>query len=165
MEENVRRGKLKKVKNTNNTLIDFKELRNEKNYRNFMQWALKYADMICVTCEGMFYEDFIESKWGFLKESILDYEYTSDTPVTSSLGDTFLVLYLKIDYITNQWVKSKSNIYDFRKDVVKKNGRYSWLWDICLCKEGSVIFYSCTHEEYCTIDEKVLEEYNTFSVR
>ncbi|MFV0341336.1 MAG: hypothetical protein ACK5JH_00380 [Anaerocolumna sp.] len=101
-------------------------------------------------------EDFHKTKWGYLYDSILDYEYTSESPVTT--GPEVIIIYFKIDYITTRFLKDKKSIYDFRDCLHNKNN-YNWLWDLAFLKDNKIFFISCTHEQFCSIDGDVLNLY------
>lgn len=132
-------------------------LRDTNEYKAFIKTALKYADYFCMSATGMFYEDFLKSKWDFLSDSIMDYEYTTETAVTKS-SETFLLLYLKIDHITSKWLMSKKNIYDFMDaQISERDKNYCWLYDLCFIKDRAIVFCSCTHEEFCFVSQELLD--------
>lgn len=147
---------MKKLKDFDEVPIFYKSLADSKTYKRFIRFACGYADCICMTCDGLWYEDFQNSKWGFLSDSILDYEYTIETPVTK--GQDVLLLYFKIDHITSRWLRGKRNIYDFM-DAVEVGKDYQCLWDLCFAKKGRIVMCSCSHEEFCYIDREMLEAF------
>jgi len=129
----------------------FLELTETKNYKKFIDVALKYADTICMTYNGG-YADFKKSEWGFLVDSVIEYEITKRTPVTE--GVSVCLIYLKIDAVTYSWLKEKSNIYDFIYYD-------EWFDDLCLVKNREIVFCSCTHEEFCYINKELTEKLQT----
>lgn len=123
-------------------------LTNPKNYKNFINKALEYADTVCMTYNGS-YDAFKKSEYAFLKESVIGHEMTNQTPVTT--GNPWVCLiYLKTDYNTTKWLKEKNSIYDF---VYYDE----WFCDLCFAKNGEIVFSSCTHEEFCYINNELAE--------
>lgn len=122
------------------------DLENTDSYRKFMRIALKYADCIGVSYTSDF-SAFKESKWWEpLGKSVIRYEY--DERGT-------LMLHLRIDHFTYDWLKGKKNIFDFgdlRDDE-------EFLWDMCLYKDGREIFSSVTHEKDLYISDELRKEY------
>lgn len=158
---------MKKVADAAVNFVDMPGIDNQDGYSKFLRFALKYADSFCLsvyTNDKMNdLEDFKWSKWGYLSESIIDYEYTTESPVTD--GPEVMQLYFKIDHMTKEFLKKKKHIYDFR-DCIQEKNYYNWLWDLCFIKEGKIFFVSCTHEEFCCIDKNVLNEYQKeFSIQ
>lgn len=125
----------------------FLNLTETKNYKRFIDIALKYADTICMTYNGG-YKDFKESEWSFLNSSLIGYEITKHTAVTK--GPTVCLIYLKIDSTTRSWLKQKRHIYDFIYYD-------EWFDDLCLIKNKEVVFCSCTHEEFCYMNKDLAE--------
>lgn len=147
---------MRKIKDFSERPIAYRDLENSDEYLRFMKWMPKYADNICVTCAGLDYSGFQESKWNFLNNSILDHEYTVDSPVTH--GPEAMLLYLSIDYVTSKWIREKKNIYDFMEPVINKKD-YIWLYDLCLVKNHRLELCSCSHEQFCYISREMLEAY------
>lgn len=90
-------------------------------------------------------------------DSILDYEYTHESPVTR--GPEVMLIFFKIDHITTSFLKNKTSIYDF-SDFLQYKKSYNWLWDLAFIKDNKIFFISCTHEQFCSIDGNVLELYH-----
>lgn len=149
---------MRKIQDFTERPILYEELTNSDEYHKFMKWMSRYADCICVTCDGLNYSDFQESKWKFLNGSIIDHEYTVKSPVTH--GPEVMLLYLKIDNVTSKWIREKENIYDFMEPIINKK-HYIWLYDLCLVKNKKLELCSCSHEEFCYISTEMLEAYKT----
>lgn len=112
--------------------MNYTALENPEKFRIFVREALKYADCIGLSYSSD-YSAFLESdKYKNLIGSVIRYEY-------SDRGE--LVLYFKIDHTMIEWLRSKKNIFDFR-DINDDE----YLWDLCLYKDGKIIFGSITHE-------------------
>ena len=125
-------------------------LQNEVNHRRFIRYALKYADCIGVSYTSD-YSAFEESGWYELwGESIIAHEYDERG---------VLILFLKIDHSTVNWIKSKTNIFDFMQS---EDGEF--LWDLCLYKDESEVFSTVTHEKMAYISEEMWQEYNSKSL-
>lgn len=108
------------------------DLENADNYRKFMRTALKYADGIGVSYTSDL-SAFKESRWWeLLGGSVTGHEYDEQGT---------LMLRLKVDHATCDWLKSKKSIFDFWETEDDQ-----MLWDLCLYKDGRVIFSSITHE-------------------
>lgn len=122
-------------------------LTDTKNYKRFINIALNYADTICMTYNGD-YKEFKKSEWSFLKNSITGHEITNQTAVTK--GPTVCLIYFRIDDNTIKWLKEKNHIYDFVYCD-------EWFDDLCLVKNGEVVFCSCTHEEFCYINNELVK--------
>ncbi|MDF2590432.1 MAG: hypothetical protein K0S41_4275 [Anaerocolumna sp.] len=146
---------------TNGYFEEIDEVENEHGYQKFLNFVLKYADSFCLSIymNEMFrdMDDFRKTKWGYLYNSILDYEYTCESPVT--IGSEVMIIYFKIDQITTKFLTEKKMIYDFR-DCVHIKESYNWLWDLAFLKDNKVFFISCTHEQFCSIDGNVLKLYH-----
>lgn len=145
---------------TNDYFEGIDEVENEHGYQKFIKFALKYADSFCLSIyineELNDLEDFHKTKWGYLYDSILDYEFTCESPVT--IGPEVMIIYFKIDHITTKFLKDKKTIYDFI-DCLQNEDNYNWLWDLAFLKENKIFFISCTHEQFCSIDGNVLKRY------
>lgn len=146
---------------TNEYFKSINEVENEHGYQKFLDFALEYADSFCLSIytndELNDLEDFHKTKWGYLYDSILDYEYTCKSTVTT--GPEVIIIYFKIDHITTRFLKDKKSIYDFR-DCLHNRQNYNWLWDLAFLKDNKIFFISCTHEQFCSIDGNVLNLYN-----
>lgn len=146
---------------TDKYFVDIVEVENKQGYQNFLEFAFSYADSFCLsiyTNEKLIdLQDFRKTKWGYLNDSILDYEYTHKSPVTQ--GPEVILIYFKIDHVTTNFLKGKKTIYDFNEGIVD-NKIYNWLWDLAFLKDNKFFFTSCTHEEFCSIDPNVLELYH-----
>lgn len=117
-----------------------------KEYRRFIRFALKYADCLGLSYTGDL-SAFKESKWWeMFAESFIRHEYDED-------GD--LTVYLKIDHVAVEWLKSKRDIFDFWDTDADEN----FLWDLCLYKDGEEIFTTVTHERLQYISQKLNNEY------
>lgn len=140
---------MKKIKNFNEKPIHavWGALDNADDFRIFLKKVFKNADTICLTYNKD-YNDFIKSEWSFLKDSIMDYEYTRETAVT--IGPNVMLVYLKNNKTTREWLLGKNGISDFYPTVSASTR----LDDLCFAKNGEVVFCSCTHEEFCCISEK-----------
>lgn len=115
-------------------------------YRSFIGWALNYADMISLSYSSD-YSAFCESeKRSFLKESVIRYEY-DDRGV--------LLLYLKIDHITNGLLKAKRSLCD---RSWTEDGDF--LEDLCLFRNGETVLDTISHERQIYISTEMPEEYN-----
>lgn len=152
---------LKATFSTNDYFESIDEVENEHGYQKFLKFALEYADSFCLSLyineELKDLEDFHKTKWGYLFYSVLDYEFTCESPVT--IGSEVMIIYFKIDHITTKFLKDKKTIYDFR-DCLQNKCNYNWLWDLAFLKENKIFFISCTHEQFCSIDGNVLKRYN-----
>ena len=144
---------MKKIRDFTSVPALYPELGDSAVYKKFISFACGYADCICVTCDGVWYEDFQDSKWGFLHDSVLDYEYTVQTPVTR--GPDVMLLYLKMDHVTYRWLHGKRNVYDFM-DATEE---WACLWDLCLARKGQIVMCSCSHEEFCYVDREMLRAF------
>ena len=133
---------MEKVRDIQGEYREADELAQPEEYQKFLSVAFQYADTICLTYNREM-KDFRASQWGFLHDSVVNHEYTRQTPVTN--GPSVLLLYLRIDKTTKKWLQEKHDIYDFDAAGAER------LEDLCFCKDGSVIFNSCTHEEFCYI--------------
>ena len=137
---------MKKIPEWSGKIVWNDELTDGKEYQRFLRVALNYADRICLSFDGG-WKDFMASDWAFLATSAVDHEITSHSPVT--VGPTVLLLYLKIDHMTVEWLKGKRHIYDFQStdsDCPE---------DLCLLKNGMLVFCSCTHERFCYMNEEL----------
>lgn len=120
-------------------------LDDPENYRKFIREALKYADCIGLSYSSD-YSAFLESDcYNILSESVIRHEY-------SDRGE--LVLYFKIDYTVVNWLKDKKNIYGFRQPDYDDE----YLWDLCLYRDGRMIFWSITHEYQTEISDELYEK-------
>lgn len=125
--------------------MNYIALENPEKYRIFVREALKYADCIGLSYTSD-YSAFLESAWsGLFSESIIRHEY-NDHGV--------LYLYLKIDHATVNWLKDKKDIYDFRQPDYDDE----YLWDLCIYKDGRMIFWSITHEYQTEISDELYEK-------
>ena len=147
---------MRKIQDFSERPIEYDELENPDEYSKFMKWVPRYADCICITCHGLDYSEFKESKWSFLNDSIIDHEYTTDSPVTE--GPEVMLLYLKMDHVTSRWIREKKNIYDYMDPMIKKKD-YFWLYDLCFVKNHKLEMCSCSHERFCYISREMLEAY------
>ena len=132
--------------------VECKEFSNTNEYQKFIDFAFGCCDLICLAYNKSL-EDFNKSKWNFLKDSVVDTELTSSTPVTDSLGMKYLLLYLSIDEVSKKWLKERNNIYDFLSDGDE------WLEDLCFIKNNTVVFASCTHEKFCHMSNALYKLY------
>lgn len=146
-----------KIKDFADEPLDFGEIEQSEKYARFIKWVPKYADCICVTCNGLDIDGIKDSCFGFLYDSISDHEYTDETAVTETPGTDVLVLYLKIDHITMEWLREKKNIYDFKP--VFSGKEYFCIEDLCFVKNGRLEMCSCTHERFCYISPEMLAAY------
>lgn len=121
------------------------ELTSIEGYQHFLKIALSYADTVCLSFGGG-YRDFLESDYSVLEGSVFDHEITNVSPVTK--GPTVCLLYLRIDKTVTKWLSSLKNIFDFGVDAYD-------LDDLCLIKDGKLIFCSCTHEEFCYVNSEL----------
>lgn len=138
---------MKKVKDFTEPPIDCSDsLKDLGAYRRFLRAVLRYADQMILTCD-LDREDFADSIWGFLEDSVTDDEYTDETAVTN--GPNVMMLYLKIDHVTSRWLRGKKNVYDFLED----DGNDHWLYDLCFAKRGEICFCSCTHEGFAYVSQ------------
>lgn len=123
-------------------------------------------------------QEFRSSQWAFLSGSVTDWEITHETAVTSS-RERYLLLYFRIDPVTRQFLCSKGDIYDFRRDssflepvrqayqrrqvqlaqelmasddIQARLRAWDWLEDLAFFKDGQIFFASCTHEGFCRMD-------------
>lgn len=65
-----------------------------------------------------------------------------------------LTVYLKVDHVTVEWLKSKRDIFDFWD-----NDGDNFLWDLCLYKDGEEIFTTITHEGLQYTSQEFYNEY------
>ena len=137
---------MEKVRDIQGEYREADELVQPEEYQKFLSVVFQYADTICLTYNREM-KDFRASQWGFLHDSVVNHEYTRQTPVTK--GPSVLLLYLRIDKTTKKWLQEKHDIYDFNSVGVE------WLEDLCFCKDGRVIFKSCTHEEFCYMSKEL----------
>lgn len=151
---------MKKIKDFTERPVEYNGLENPEEYACFMKWMPRYADGICLTCFGLDYSEFGESKWGFLKDSVTAYEYTVESPVT--YGPEVMLLYMKIDNATSRFIRSKKHIYDYMEPMISKKD-YIWLYDLCLVRNGKLELCSCSHECFCYISEEMLNAYKNRS--
>lgn len=120
------------------------DLEKPENYRKFIREALKYADCIGLSYSSD-YSAFLGSDcYNILSESIIRHEY-------SDRGE--LVLYFKIDHTVIDWLRSKKDIYDFLPSLDDDE----YLWDLCLYKDGRMIFWSITREYQTGISDELWE--------
>lgn len=131
---------------------EFEELQQTKLYKQFIKTACNYSDCICLSFDGGDYEDFLNSKWGYLNECVIRHEYTTQSYVTQ--GPEVVMLYMKINHITYKWLMEKSGIYDFM-DYDKKVKEYLYFYDLCFIKGEYLVFCSCSHEEFCYVSSEL----------
>lgn len=66
---------------------DIDEVEDVHGYQNFLMFTLTYADSFCLSIYTnellRDLDDFRMTKWGYLFDSIYDYEYTCESPVTT----------------------------------------------------------------------------------
>lgn len=128
-------------------MIDYPspDLSSSEKYRKFLRFALKYADCVGLSYTGDL-SAFKESKWWeTFSDSFIRHEY-------DEYGN--LTVYLKIDHVTVEWLKSKRDIFDFGD-----NNDESFLWDLCFYKDGEEIFTTITHERLQYISQEFYNEY------
>lgn len=127
----------------------FSDFKTVREYRNFIGLALNYADMIGLSYSSD-YSAFEESeKQSFLKDSVIRYEY-DDRGV--------LLLYLKIDHITNGLLKAKRNLCDWHWTEDD-----DFLEDLRLFRSGETVLDTISHEGQIDISTEMLKEYDRFS--
>lgn len=127
----------------------FSDFRTVQEYKSFIGWALNYADMIGLSYSSD-YSAFEESeKQSFLKDSVIRYEY-DDRGV--------LLLYLKIDHITNGLLKAKRNLCDWHWTEDD-----DFLEDLRLFRSGETVLDTISHEGQIDISAEMLKEYDRFS--
>ena len=147
------------------TFVDCPEAERKKDFHRFLEFAFGYADGFTLSYGKPGFkagapelDDFQSSRWGYLAESVYDYECTNESPVTT--GPPVLLLYFRFDDVTKKFLRERTGIYDFGGYELKspntKGLNCRWLWDLALLKEGKIFFISCTHERFCSIDEDVL---------
>ncbi len=149
---------MKKIRDFTERPVEYNELENAEEYASFMKWMPRYADSICLTCVGLEYSEFGESRWEFLADSVIDYGYRVESPVTQGPED--MLLYLKIDNVTSRFIRSKKDIYDYMEPMINKKD-YMWLYDLCLVKNRKLELCSCSHERFCYISENMLRTYKS----
>ena len=149
--------------------VDCPEAEQKKGYQRFLDFAFGYADGFTLSYQrppgfkagAPELEEFQSSRWGYLTESVYDYECTTESPVT--IGPQVVLLYFRFDDVTRKFLRERTNIYDFRGYEIKnpdsKGWNFRWLGDLALIKEGKIFFISCTHERFCSIDEDVLTKF------
>ena len=141
--------------------VDCPEAEREEGYHRFLEFASGYADGFTLSFQKPGFKEgepeldvFQSSRWGYLTESIYDYECTTESPVT--IGPPVLLLYFRFDDVTRKFLRERTDIYDFRGYEIKnpnnKGWNFRWLGDLALIKEGKIFFISCTHERFCSID-------------
>lgn len=119
----------------------FIDLENTGGYRKFIRVALKCSDSIGISYTSDF-SAFKESKWWqLLGGSVTRHKYDEDGS---------LILYLKIDYVTCEWLKAKRSIFDFWDSEDDQQ-----LWDLCLYREDMEILASITHEKDLWISDEL----------
>lgn len=85
---------MKKAAFSTQYLEDIDEVETPEGYQEFIKFALRYSDSFCMSVyreQGMNdVRDFRTSRLGYLYNSIIDYEYTAESPVT--LGPDVILL-------------------------------------------------------------------------
>ena len=148
--------------------VDCPEAERKEDYQRFLEFVFGYADGFTLSYQKPGFkagapglDDFQSSRWGYLAESVYDYECTNESPVTT--GPPVLLLYFRFDDVTKKFLRERTDIYDFGGYEIKspntKGWNARWLWDLALLKEGKIFCISCTHERFCEIDEDVLTKF------
>lgn len=131
-------------------------------YQYLLEFALGYADCFSLTYypfvenPGLTVDDFRRTKWGLLADSIVDWEVTKVTPVTTSEAEK-LMLYFRFDPVTIAFLRQKQSVYDFEDRVVVGEG-FLYFEDLAFLKDGRVFFASCSHEGFCLVDETLYQK-------
>ena len=134
-----------------------------EDYRRILDFALDYADCFSLTYypfvknPGLTADDFRRSKWGFLADSIVDWEVTRETPTTVSEAQK-LMLYFQFDPVTVDFLRQKKSIYDFGDRVTVADSGTLFFEDLAFLKNGQVFFASCSHEGFCLVDETLYQK-------
>ena len=149
---------MNKIKDFDAIPVVYNQLEDPGIYKEFIRFACRYADTVCLTCDGWNdeIEEFADTKWGFLKDSIIAYEYTNQTPVTK--GPHVILLYFRIDHVMYRWLYEKRDVYDFM-DPMENGKDFQSLWDLCFVKDRQIVMSSCSHEKFCHVDEKMLRAF------
>ena len=147
--------------------VDCPEAQQKKGYQRLLDFAFEYADGFTLSYQkpgnkvAPTLDEFQSTRWGYLAESVYDYECTTESPVT--IGPRVLLLYFRFDDVTRKFLRERTDIYDFGGYEIKspdaKGWNFRWLWDLALLKEGKIFLISCTHERFCSIDEDVLTKF------
>ena len=124
-------------------------------WRRFLDFVLSYADGFCLSLYtecGPFRtlspEDFRASPWGFLADSVTDWEVTCDSPVTAR--SPMLLLYFRLDPVTGSFLREKGSVYDFPAAPLDRG--FLCFDDLAFLRDGKIFFCSCSHEGFCSID-------------
>ena len=64
------------------------------------------------------------------------------------------MLYFRFDNATKNFLKERNHIYDFWD-----GSNFNSMWDLAFLKDRKIFFISCTHEEFCSIDEDVMKKF------
>lgn len=145
-----------------NNFSNFKsiQIKEKKQYQNFIKHIFKYADEICFIADPCLdtLEELLDTKWNFLYKSVICYEYTPYVPYTSNSTALFpkCVLHLKTDYQTLEFFKNKANIFDFDWS----NGDRAtgiMLVDPFFLHNGKVICSTLTHEQFLDVHPMIIE--------
>ena len=141
----------------------FEGLATAEDYHRVLDFALDYADFFSLTYypfvknPGLTVDDFRRSKWGFLADSIADWEVTRETPTTTSEAQK-LMLYFRFDSVTIDFLRQKRSIYDFNDCVTVAGDGTLYFEDLAFLKNGQAFFASCSHEGFCLIDETLYQK-------
>lgn len=122
-----------------------------KEYLKFIKLVLKNTDKVCFTVNPFLdnMEEFRQSKWGFLSDSVL---YTiCDKAITEYFDVKSHLIILKNDYSVYEFFLNKKNISDFEED---ENIGIT-IEDPVFIKGNEVVCYALTHEDDCCIEKEL----------
>lgn len=142
------------MKNVNkkNTKYLYLEMKTRREYQEFIKLVMKHTDKVCFTVRPFLdnIEEFNNSIWSFLSENVI---YTAiDRPITGGFDEVNHLIVLKKDYFLYDFFWKKENIFDFEQ--TDENLGIT-LEDPVFIKDGEVVCYTITHEEYCCIEEEL----------
>lgn len=146
---------------------DIPGLDTEAGWQRFLDFALDYADGFCLSfytdcgpLRELSPEDFHASQWGFLYDSISDWEVTAESPVTARSP---MLLYFRLDPVTLPFLRGRHTVLDF--PAARLDRGFLCFDDLAFLREGKIFFCSCTHEKFCSIDGNVARLYQDDPLR
>lgn len=130
--------------------VSINEFNKTDDYREFIRWALKYADEIELSYSSD-YSAFRESElWNEFKDSIAEYGYDDSGT---------LHLRFRIDHVINEFLKSKKCLCDYPWSEL------GFLEDLSFIRNGETVLDTVSHENRVYISPEMLEKYKEFTGR
>ena len=129
--------------------------KNKKEYQNMIQCVLYHADFVCFTVLPFLDNigEFNNSIWSRMRYSVADYGFAR--AASDSRNDKSHLILFKKDYFVYQFLKEKSNIFDFQEEDSVSG---IMLEDPAFIRKGEVFCYTITHEKMCIMTEDIYRQ-------